>query len=48
VWSLLHADEHGLEVSLGLPGAANAPIQAPAQGQANDDLSARVAELRRG
>jgi charged multivesicular body protein 1 len=42
------ADEHGLEVSLGLPGAANAPIRAPAQGQANDDLSSRIAELRRG
>jgi charged multivesicular body protein 1 len=41
------ADEHGLEVSLGLPGAANAPIR-QAQGQAANGASQQVAGLQRG
>ncbi len=41
-------DEHGLEVSLGLPNAASAPAQqAPASAvDADSDLSKRLAELK--
>jgi hypothetical protein len=37
------AEEHGLELQLGLPGASSAQV-APAQGEA--DLSQRLAELK--
>lgn len=43
------ADEHGLEVRLGMPQAANMPLTAPAQAAPAhaDDLTQRLAELRR-
>lgn len=43
------AEEHGLEVSLGLPAAGAVPVAAPAQAasvDARDDLTKRLAELR--
>lgn len=42
------ADEHGLEVSLGLPAAGAVPVAAPqaASVDAGDDLTKRLAELR--
>jgi charged multivesicular body protein 1 len=39
------AEEHGLELSVGLPGAATA-VAGPAQAAAEPDLSARLADLR--
>lgn len=39
------AEEHGLELSVGLPGAATA-VAAPAAAAAEPDLSARLADLR--
>lgn len=39
------ADEHGLEVQIGLPGAATA-VAAPAAASAEPDLNARLAELK--
>ena len=41
------ADEHGLEVQLGMPAAASAPVAtaAPVAAPA-DDLSSRLAQLR--
>lgn len=39
------ADEHGLEVQIGLPGAATA-VAAPAAAAAEPDLNARLAELK--
>lgn len=42
------ADEHGLEVQLGLPQAGAAPVAAPAKEAAPDDLAARLAQLRGG
>ena len=43
------AEEHGLEVSLGLPAAGAVPMAAPAQAapiDTGDDLSKRLADLR--
>ena len=43
------ADEHGLEVSLGLPAAGAVPVAAPPKAaavDAGDDLTKRLAELR--
>lgn len=44
------ADEHGLEVQLNLPAAANAPMAAPHQAvaQPENDLTQRLAQLRAG
>jgi len=42
------ADEHGLEVSLGLPGAGAAAHRPAATARQEDDMAQRVAELRRG
>jgi len=39
------AEEHGLEVQIGLPGAATA-VAAPAAAAAEPDLNARLAELK--
>lgn len=42
------AEEHGLEVSLELPGAGAAAHRPAAAARQEDDLAQRVAELRRG
>ena len=40
------AEEHGLELNMEMPGAANTAVAAPAAEAGEDDLSKRLAALR--